>query len=113
MNLQSTESADAGWRAANPAHVTLSGDFITGQAPAQAAPRRAAEPAAGAESRQDVPVDEIGFSAMKTARDIDSIKYLRGELSLAESVLSDPEFHALEKKETSTAWWAPSSAATH
>lgn len=113
MNLQSTEPADAGWRAGSAAQATHSADFLVRQGAEPVLRRRNTVAAEAAEARHDVPVEELSFSALKTLREIDSIKYLRGELSLAESVLADPEFHALEKKEMSTEWSALSTAVTH
>lgn len=73
-----------------------------------------AAPAPGlAIARQDVPINDLSFRALETAGEIAAIKYLRDELSLPGSVLADPEFQLLEKKETSGAWLALSVSATH
>jgi hypothetical protein len=64
-------------------------------------------------TRQEVPINELSFRALETAGEIAAIKYLRDELSLPGSVLADPEFQLLEKKETSGAWSALSASARH
>ena len=64
-------------------------------------------------ARQEVPINELSFRALETPGEISAIKYLRDELSLPGSVLTDPEFQILEKKETSGAWSVPSVSAKH
>ncbi len=122
MNLQSNLSADTAWRT-NVGNVgALMGLNDASQEPLARArslqqatenhlPSLARQPAP-AESRQEVPIDEINFCALRTLQEISAIKYLRGELNLSASVLTDPEFELLEKKETSTGWWAHSAAVT-
>lgn len=43
---------------------------------------------------------EVTFRRLRTAGEIARIQYLRAEIQLPDSVLRDPGFHALEKKET-------------
>ena len=109
MNIQSTVSPGTGWRTGSAAHA---GDKLACQAKQPCLPLQALKHDAF-EARQEVPVGDIRFGALQTQRDIDAIKYLREELHLPDAAVAAPEFRALEKKETSTAWWAPSPAVTH
>ena len=114
MNLQSSISTEPVWHSQAAAHVANhAGAIIALREPSsERLPVLARKPVA-VEARQDVPIDEISFCALKTMQEINSIKYLRGELNLPGSVLADPEFERLEKKETSTAWLALSPVAMH
>lgn len=55
-----------------------------------------------ARQREELRVDEVEFRRLRTAGEIAGIRHLRAEIQLPASVLRDPGFHALEKKETRT-----------
>jgi len=54
------------------------------------------------QERQEIPLDELRFTPLKTQQDIDRVRALRGAIQLPAAALADPYFHAREKKETST-----------
>lgn len=108
MNHQSTAAIET-WRAGHAMHAS---EFLARQTLQPALPLQALKSDAF-EARQDVPIDSIRFCALQTEQEIRAISHLRRELNLPGSALAEPEFRALEKKETSTDWWALSPAMTH
>lgn len=58
-------------------------------------------PAPRADTRLEVPLDELTFRHLKTAEEIASILHLRKEIQLVAASGADPAFVAREKKETS------------
>ncbi|WP_298927003.1 hypothetical protein [uncultured Ramlibacter sp.] len=61
-----------------------------------------AAPPEETQERQDIPLEELRFIHLKTHQDIERVRALRGAIQLPAAALSDPYFHAREKKETST-----------
>ena len=114
MSLQSNVTSNTGWHSAAHASAIIGLPEAVGilplqirQVPDAPAPRLPViAPASDHAARQEVPINELSFRALETPGDIAAIHYLRDELSLPGSVLADPEFQILEKKETSGAWWA-------
>ena len=114
MNLQLIPSTETAWRGTSPVRADAQtgshpGAQIGGLAGRQQPAPRAIEP----EARQEVPIDELCFRHLTTAREISAVKYLRNELNLPESAVADPQFQALEKKETKQAWSALSPLRMH
>jgi hypothetical protein len=128
MNLQSTASSSMG----SAGHAVQASEILARQlfarqkilpglplrAPALLEPTARVLPlqdrkSDASEARQDVPIEDISFCALHSEPDIRAISHLREELHLPGSALAEPEFRALEKKETSTGWWALSRAMTH
>ncbi|CAN5732652.1 hypothetical protein BH11PSE7_BH11PSE7_07110 [soil metagenome] len=124
MSLQTNVASSTGWHSLSAAHANaVIGIQTTGamhplqaghlaEAPAARLHTTPVAPGVGI-ARQDVPINELRFRALETPAEIGAIKYLRDELSLPGSVLADPEFLTLEKKETSGAWLALSASVMH
>jgi hypothetical protein len=107
MNLQSTASSSMG----SVGYSLHAGEILARRKMQPGIPLHLAKSEA-TEARHDVPIDDIWFCALQTEQDIRAIRHLREELRLPGSAVAEPEFRALEKKETSTGWWALSPAMT-
>lgn len=56
----------------------------------------------------DIQAHEVAFRQLRGAHEIGRILHLRNEIQLPTSAISDAGFAVREKKETKSAWWAPS-----
>ncbi|HZY18524.1 MAG TPA: hypothetical protein VFE82_08580 [Ramlibacter sp.] len=71
-------------------------------------PPRAGVP--GDDLRVEVPLEQIGFRQVATPAQLRQVAHLRENIVLPAELRESPAFARLEKKETSWAWSAPSSA---
>lgn len=58
-------------------------------------------------------IDEVVLRHLRTAREVEQVTHLRGEIDLSVHAAAGPQFDTLEKKETSWASCADSSSAVN
>lgn len=58
------------------------------------------EPPPPADLRTEVPIDQVGFRAVRSAARLQEIAHLRDAIALPADVRASPAFARLEKKET-------------
>ncbi|HXD40279.1 MAG TPA: hypothetical protein VN649_06935 [Ramlibacter sp.] len=54
--------------------------------------------------QRQLPVDELELRHLRSPRDFDAVRALRGHIDLSVHLGVDPQFHEHEKKEMSWAW---------